>query len=139
MIIVDTNVISEPLRAAGNPAVTAWLDAQAVETLFLTSVNLAELLSGTSIMPEGKRKDSIATGLIELLDGVFGARILPFDAEAAKAYAELNAKAQSQGRAISFADGQIAAIAKVHGFIVATRDTTPFEAAGVKVINPWVE
>jgi len=46
-------------------------------------------------------------------------------------------RARLRGRTIEMADGQIAAIAAVHGFAVATRDMGPFEAAGVAVINPW--
>jgi len=139
MIIVDTNVISEPLRVSGDPAVALWLDKQAIETLFITSVNLAELFSGIAKLPDGKRREKIANALDELLNDVFGPRILPFDAEAAKAYASLSSEAQRKGIAVSFADGQIAAIAKVRGFMVATRDASPFMAAGVTVINPWVE
>ena len=68
---------------------------------------------------------------------LFGPRILPFDQEAASIYAKLFVRARAAGHAITFADGQIAAIAAAHGFIVATRDTVPFAAAGVPVIDPW--
>ncbi len=68
---------------------------------------------------------------------LFGARILPFDRPAAQTYAPLIVRARVTGHAIAVADGQIASIAASHGFIVATRDTAPFEAAGLPVINPW--
>ena len=137
MIIVDTNVVSEPMKAGADPAVAAWLDRQAAETLYLTAVNLAELLVGVETLPAGRRKSGLRAGLAELVTSLFGPRILPFDAEAAKTYATLVARARSAGHVIAVADGQIAAIAATHGFMVATRDVAPFEAAGVKVIDPW--
>jgi predicted nucleic acid-binding protein len=139
MILLDTNVISEPMRANGNPAVRAWLDRQVAETLYLTATSLSELLVGIEILPEGKRKEGLAAALSGLLDVLFGSRILPFDRTAAITYAPLFSRARASGRPISVADGQIAAIAAVHGFAVATRDTAPFIAAGVPVINPWEE
>ena len=137
MIILDTNVISEPMKASGNPAVQNWLDRQSAETLYLTSTSLAELLVGIEVLQDGKRKAGLGAALSKLLPKLFGSRILPFDANAAQAYAPLIARAHVNGRSISVGDGQIAAIAKVHGYIVATHDTEPFIAAGVAVINPW--
>lgn len=139
MIVLDTNVVSEPMRPNGNAAVRAWLDRQVAETLYLTATSLSELLVGIEILPDGKRKEGLDTALSELLDMLFGSRILPFDRMAAIAYAPLVGRARAGGRPISVADGQIAAIAAVHGFTVATRDTAPFVAAGVPVINPWEE
>jgi hypothetical protein len=137
MIIVDTNVVSEPMRANGDPAVRAWLDRQVAESLYLTATILSELLLGIEILPHGKRKEGLAATFAELVDALFESRILPFDQQAAKVYAPLVGRARADGRAISVSDGQIAAIAIVHGFAVATRDTAPFEAAGVAVIDPW--
>lgn len=137
MILLDTNVVSEPLRHAGNPAVLKWLDAQAVETLYLSTIGLAEMLFGIAALPEGKRRSDLRTRLDRDVIPLFDGRILSFDRRAAEAYAELRAKARLDGRAIPQTDGYIAAMAVAHGFIVATRDVTPFEAAGVRVINPW--
>ena len=137
MIVLDTNVVSEPMRRNGNPAVGAWLDRQVAETLYLTAPSLSELLVGIAILPKGKRKAVLDASLSELLHILFGSRILPFDQTAALAYAPLVNRARAKGRPISVADGQIAAIAAVHGFTVATRDTAPFIAAGVPVTNPW--
>lgn len=139
MIILDTNVVSEPMRPAGIPAVLDWLDRQAASTLFLTATSLSELMLGVEILPAGRQREELRAGLAELLDTLFANRILPFDAPAAHAFARLVAQARSAGRAISVADGQIAAIAAVHGFRVATRDRATFEAAGVPVIDPWTE
>ena len=137
MIILDTNVVSEPMRRNANPAVQTWLDQQAAETLYLTSASLSELLVGIEILPNSKRKKGLAAALSELLVMLFGGRILAFDQRAAMAYAPLIARGRSRGQIISVADGQIAAIASVHGFGVATRDTAPFVGAGIPVINPW--
>lgn len=139
MIVLDTNVVSEPMRPNGNLAVRAWLDRQVAETLYLTATSLSELLVGIEILPDGKRKEGLDTALSDLLDMLFGSRILPFDRTAAIKYAPLVSRARASGRPISVADGQIAAIAAVHGFTVATRDTAPFIAAGVPVTNPWEE
>ncbi|MGD0762785.1 MAG: type II toxin-antitoxin system VapC family toxin [Roseiarcus sp.] len=137
MIILDTNVVSEPMKVNADPAVAAWLDRQAAETLYLTAVSLAELLVGVETMPAGKRREGVGAALGELLSRLFGARILPFDENAARAYATLVARARANGCALSAADAEIAAIATVKGFTVATRDTAPFVAAGVPIVDPW--
>jgi predicted nucleic acid-binding protein len=136
MILLDTNVVSEAMRPSPEPVVRGWLNNQAAESLYLSSVTLAELLFGIACMPSGRRKDAFASTLGDLLE-LFGPRILPFDTEAARIYAELRARARASGRAIGPADGYIAAIAAAHSLIVATRDTGPFAAAGLPVINPW--
>ncbi|QEL23477.1 type II toxin-antitoxin system VapC family toxin [Bosea sp. F3-2] len=137
MIVLDTNVISEPLRPAGEPAVLAWLDQQNIETLFLTTISLAELRYGVAALPDGRRKEGLGAALERRIIVLFGPRILPFDSDAADAYALIRTRAKAAGRAIGAADGYIAATAAAHGFTVATRDTGPFEAAGLPVINPW--
>jgi predicted nucleic acid-binding protein len=136
MIVLDTNVISEAMKPEPNPAVRAWLNDQAAETLYLSSVTLAELLFGIAALPAGKRKDMLAQAIDGLM-GLFRDRVLPFDADAARHYAELAVAARSAGRGFPTPDGYIAAIAASRGFIVASRDTAPYEAAGVVVINPW--
>ncbi len=137
MIILDTNVLSEPMKPNSKPVVQAWLDRQTAETLYLTATSLSELLVGIEILPDGKRKDGLDIALKALMAELFGSRILSFNQQAALAYAPLISRARSSGCLISVADGQIAAIAIVHGFTIATRDVAPFIAAGVPVINPW--
>ncbi len=139
MIILDTNVVSEPMKSNGDPAVQAWLDRQTAETLYLTATSLSELLVGVEMLPAGKRKEGLDGALSELLTRLFESRVLTFDQQAAIAYAPLVSHARAGGRLIAVADGQIAAIAAVHGFTVATRDTAPFVATRVPVINPWEE
>ena len=136
MIVLDTNVISETVKPERDPGVQAWLDAQSPETLYLTSITVAEMLFGLRIMPVGKRKDALAqatNGLMKL----FGNRVLAFDANAARHYAELAALAKAAGKGFPKPDAYIAAIAFSRGFMVATRDVGPFQAAGLSVINPW--
>ena len=136
MIVLDTNVVSEAVKSQRHPAVQVWLDAQAAETLYLTSITVAELLFGVRTMPAGKRKNALAQTLDGLM-GLFADRVLAFDTTAAKHYAELAAMAQAAGKGFPMPDAYIAAIAFTHGFTVATRDVSPFKAAGLTVINPW--
>ena len=137
MTILDTNVISETMKPQIFPAVQAWLDEQDKESIFLTATSLAELRLGIEILAPRRRKIFL-TGILEkILSDFFADRVLPFDAEAATAYALILSRARSRGITIAAADGQIAAISAVHGFTIATRDTTPFLAAGLAVINPW--
>jgi len=136
VIILDTNVVSEAMKPSADSAVTAWLDAQLADTLYLSAITLAELLFGISSLPTGRRKDLLNALLDDLL-AAFEDRVLPFNNAAARAYADLAAKARAAGRGLPIPDGYIAAIAVAHGFAVATRDAAPFEAAGVTVINPW--
>jgi predicted nucleic acid-binding protein len=137
MIILDANVISEPLKPRADPVVIRWLDAQEPETLYLTAVTLAEILIGIALLPAGKRKRGMELAAQSLQVKLFARRFLAFDREAAIAFALLGSRAAAKGYPISVASCQIAAIAAVHGFAVATRDTAPFRAAGVPVINPW--
>ncbi|MBY0574530.1 MAG: type II toxin-antitoxin system VapC family toxin [Undibacterium sp.] len=137
MILIDTNVISEPLRANGDANVLAWIDAQNIETLYLSTISLAELRFGIAALPDGKRRDTLRLSLEQRVLPLFEGRILSFDDPASQSYATLRSRARVAGQAIAPADGYIAAIAATHGFAVATRDTSPFEAAGLTVINPW--
>ncbi|KJV40232.1 type II toxin-antitoxin system VapC family toxin [Brevundimonas sp. KM4] len=136
MILLDTNVVSEAMKPTPDEAVRAWLDEQAAETLFLSSVTIAEMMFGIGALPEGKRKER----LTEALDGameLFADRVLPFDVDAARRYADLAVKARTAGKGFPTPDGYIAAIAAAKGFTVATRDNSAFEAANVTVIDPW--
>jgi len=137
MILLDTNVMSEPLRHTPEPRVIKWIDAQAMETLFLSAVTVAELRAGIALLPAGKRRAGLQENLEKRVLPLFAGRVRPFDLVCTQAYAELMVKARSSGFPIATADCCIAAIAAVNGFTVATRDTSAFEAAGVAAINPW--
>ena len=137
MILRDTNVVSEPLRPAPDARVIEWIDAQPVETIFLSAITVAELRAGVALLPAGKRRSGLQQSLEKRVLPLFAGRVLPFDLACTKAYAELMAKARAAGFAIATADGYIAAIAIANGLAVATRDAGPFQAAGAAVINPW--
>jgi predicted nucleic acid-binding protein len=138
MIIFDTNVVSEVMKPVPHPAVKSWINRQNLETLYLTSVTQAEILYGIAVLPPGKRKDGL-TGMFDGLLQHFAGRILPFDSEAAHRYARMAATARAAGQAFPAQDGYIAAIAASKNFMIATRDTAPFEAGGIRIINPWME
>ena len=116
MIILDTNVVSEAMKPEPNPVVRAWLNDQAAETLYLSSVTLAELLFGIAALPSGKRKEMLALTL-EGLMGLFKDRVLPFDVEAARHYADLAVVAKVSVRGFPTPDGYIAAIAASRGWL----------------------
>jgi toxin FitB len=137
MILLDTNVVSEPLRPVPDARVIEWIDAQSLETLFLSAVTVAELRAGVALLPAGKRRAGLQENLETRVLPLFAGRVLPLDLGCTQAYAKLMAKARASGLAIASADGYIAAIAVANGLAVATRDTSPFKAADVALINPW--
>ncbi|MGH3635844.1 type II toxin-antitoxin system VapC family toxin [Mycobacterium sp.] len=136
MILVDTNVISEPLRKTPDRRVVEWLDAQPIETLYLSAITVAELRFGVASLPTGKCRHRLHENFETRVLPLFAGRILAFDLPASQAYADLMSRARAEGTAIA-ADGYIAATAAANKMAVATRDTAAFEAAAVSVINPW--
>ncbi len=137
MILVDTNVVSEPFRSVPEPRVADWLNAQALETLYLSTISVAELRFAVRALPNGRRRDRLHEDLEQQVLPMFAGRVLAFDLAASQAYADLMVKARFAGRASSVSDGYIAAIAVANAMIVATRDTAPFEAAGLRIVDPW--
>ncbi|MGV7187100.1 type II toxin-antitoxin system VapC family toxin [Xanthomonas axonopodis] len=137
MILLDTNVISELWRPQPNPQVVAWIDAQAVETLFLSVVTVAELRFGIAVMPKGRKRSTLHARLEGEVLPLFDGRLLAFDLDASHAFAALASKARTAGLTLGRADAYIAATAVAQGLTVATRDTAPFEAMALDVINPW--
>ncbi|MDR1189146.1 MAG: type II toxin-antitoxin system VapC family toxin [Bifidobacteriaceae bacterium] len=136
MIVLDTNVVSEMMRSRPDPAVERWTAGQDFETLRLSAVTIAEVAFGIARLASGRRRDRLTEKLDETV-AMFEGRILPFDTETARLYGTLAARAQKAGRTLPVADGYIAATAALTGFAVATRDTEPFEAVGLAVIDPW--
>jgi len=139
LILLDTNVVSETMRPQPDARLVRWLDSQLVETLHLSAVSLAELLLGIAVLPDGRRKAGLAEALTHQTRLLFEGRILPFDAAAAASYGALVARARAAGTAVGMADAQIAAIADSRGLAVASRDTGPFVATDVPVVDPWAE
>ena len=137
MIVLDTNVLSELMRPAPSPKVLAWLDAQTPDTLWLTSVSVAELLFGIARQPDGARKQAFAPAALGMLEEDFTNRVLNFDLEAASILANLAAASERADRPMGLADGQIAAICLAHNASLATRNVGDFAQLGLQLINPW--
>ena len=136
MIVLDTNVLAEPLRLSPALKCISWLNEQAAETLYITTITYAELWAGILRLPEGKRKKELATRIASVLD-LFKQRTLSFDVSAAQQLGPIVARTLKAGRAAQAPDAYIAACAAAHGFAIATRNTKHFEHAGVAVVNPW--
>ena len=139
MVVIDTNVVSELMRLAPEPAVMAWFSRQDSADLYLTAVSEAELRAGAAILPSGRRRDRLAAEVDAVVREDFAGRVLPFDSAAARAYAAIAASRRSAGRPILEADCQIAAIARARDAAVATRNGADFEHCGIAVIDPWVD
>lgn len=137
MILLDANVLSEPLKSPHSNAVVAWLDAQDPNVLCTSSLVLAELLSGIAIKPDGRRKDQLAVDVRRALAEQIGTRVFDFDSAAAESYADIARETRLSGQTLPLADALTAAIARSRGFAVATRNIRHFEPAGVTTINPW--
>ena len=137
MVVLDTNVVSELMRAAPDPGVLSWLDDLPTRDLFVTAVTEAELRTGIAYLPEGARRRSLADAVARTLGVLFAGRILPFDSGAARAYADIAASRRAAGRPISHTDCQIAATAVSRGMAVATRNVRDFSGTGVEVLDPW--
>ncbi|MGA9623264.1 MAG: type II toxin-antitoxin system VapC family toxin [Bryobacteraceae bacterium] len=139
MIVLDTNVLSEALRPLPSDIVLRWLAAQQPSSVFTTSVTEAEVLYGVETLPAGKRRLRLLAAVEKMFAEEFAGRILPFDEDAARAFAKIVATRDTAGRPISQFDAMIAAIARSHRAAVATRNTADFQGCGIDVINPWVE
>lgn len=137
MILLDTNVVSELMRPSPDPAVETWVAEQAAASLFLSAISEAELRYGVAMMPPSKRREAIAAEIEGILTEDFAGRVLPFDSEAARAYAAIAADRRAAGRPTSQSDCQIAAIARARGAVVATRNVGDFEGCGIGLIDPW--
>jgi toxin FitB len=137
MILLDTNVISELMKAIPNSTVEAWLSRQPTESLFITAITEAELRYGAALLAPGRRRKSLTAAVEAMLAEDFTGRILPFDSSAAVAYAVVAAERRQAGRPMAQFDAQIAAIAKSRGTALATRNTPDFEDCGINLINPW--
>jgi toxin FitB len=137
MFVLDTNILSAMMSTRVVPEVAEWIAGQPVGLLFTTSISQAEILSGIAIMPESRRRSGLeaAAGAMFLED--FEGRVLPFDMNAAVAYADIFAARRRAGRPTATVDLLIASVARSHHASVVTRDVSGFEGCGLRVINPW--
>lgn len=136
MIVLDTNVVSEPLKSQPSLKVMEWLDRQAAETLFITAISRTELRFGVLKLPDSKRKNALAAHIERVLN-LFEDRTLSFDSAAADQLAVIAARCEMIGKRAVAPEAYIAACAAAHGFAVATRNLSHFEHTGMRVINPW--
>lgn len=136
--LVDTNVLSELLRAAPAPAVLAWFAGQPAQTLHVNAVTQAEMMLGVRLLPAGKRRAVLEAAVRAMFDEDFAGRTLPFDSAAVAAYVDIVSQRRRAGRPIAQFDAQIAAIASHHRMCLATRNMADFDDCGVTLVNPWV-
>ncbi|KAF1687312.1 VapC toxin family PIN domain ribonuclease [Pseudoxanthomonas broegbernensis] len=137
MIVLDTNILSELIRAIPEPRVVAWLEAQTMDVLFTTAVSRGEMLYGVCILPAGRHRDALLHEVEAIFSTDMAGRVLPYDSAAAEVHATLAAMRRAQGRPISQSDAMIASIARSRGAMLATRNVRDFEDCGVTVIDPW--
>lgn len=137
--VLDTNVVSELMRPHTAAAVTAWVQARADASLWITSVTQAELWFGARVLRPGQKRQALEEMLNLIFDEDFAGRVWPFDSAAADAYADILSQRRAAGRPMSQFDGQIAAIARVRGAAVATRNVADFEGCGLVLHNPWLD
>lgn len=137
MIVLDTNVLSELMKAAPDEGVVRWLGARPASAHYTTSITQAEILHGIQLMPAGKRRTLLMHAADAVFREDFAGRVLAFGREAAPSYARIAAERRRLGRPISQFDAQIAAIAHVSGASVATRNVDDFADVGLKILNPW--
>ena len=137
MILLDTNVVSEVMRAAPSPAVLAWLNGQDSATLFISTVTIAEIEFGLRVLPDGNRLAGLRDRFEQFLLLAFEGRVRDFDQPAARSYGNIMGGRREIGRPMSVPDGQIAAIARSQGLAVATRNVSDFENCGVTIVNPF--
>lgn len=137
MIILDTNVLSEVMRASPSEIVLRWLAAQERVDVFTNAVTEAEVRYGIELLPAGKRRTTLLAGAERLFGYAFAGRVLPFDQNAARLFAEIAADRRARGRPISQSDAMIAAIARSRSAQLATRNAADFEHCGIGILNPW--
>lgn len=136
MIILDSNVLSELMRTAPAEAVVAWVRDQEPAALCTTAVSVAEIHYGIQRLPGGRRRSRLRQEA-DLVFASFREVILPFDAQAARHYADVVVERERAGTPISGFDAQIAATCRTHRAALATRNVDDFEGLGLELVNPW--
>ncbi len=139
MILLDTNVVSELMRArtVRNPQVSKFVDSRPVDDIFVPSVVMAELRFGVQRLPPGQRRSEVEIDLERFLNAGFATRVLVFDDACAQCYATARATRLQSGRPISVQDALIGGTALAYGATLATRNIADFGGYGLSLINPW--
>lgn len=138
MIVLDTNVISELMRTSPAQPVLIWFSAQTTASLFTTTLTQAEIFYGLGILPAGRRRDDLMNAARPIFERDLAGRVMPFDGDAAMAYASIAASRRASGRPLSQIDGQIAAIVVSRGAQLATRNLQDFDGCGIGLVDPWL-
>ena len=137
MIILDTNVLSELMRPKPAPRVSVWVAKQPTAELFTTSITEAEIFFGIELLIKGKRREGLLGAAEAMFAEDLGGRIVGFESDAARLFSKIAAHRRALGRPISHADAQIAAIARLRGAKLATRNIADFIDCGIDLVNPW--
>jgi predicted nucleic acid-binding protein len=137
MIVLDTNIISEPDKPAPDALVLAWLNRQHEPLLYLTIPTIAELTFGGQRIFVRSGSSKFLERVRQIVEVEFAGRILPFDLRSTDTYGLVRAKREKAGRPISQIDAMIAAICLVHGATLATRNVRDFEGLDLKLVNPF--
>jgi toxin FitB len=137
VIILDTNVVSELIRAAPDPGVRAWVSSRPSTQVATTAITAAELYYGVARLPAGQRRQQLAVAVSALLNDALRGRVVPFDERAARRYADVITVRERVGRPIGVPDAQIAAICRELGAVLSTRNVKDFEETGIELIDPW--
>jgi predicted nucleic acid-binding protein len=137
MIILDTNVISEMMKPSPSHHVVKWFDQQDSTQLFITTITIAEISYGLSVLPKGNRRVVLEDAFNKAIVEAFEHRLLAFDAAPAYRYGAVMGQRKELGRPLSILDGQIASIALTHGSMLATRNVKDFLDCGLDLINPF--
>ena len=140
MTVLDTNVVSEIMAGSPSAAAITWIERRrTADDLFVTTITVAEVLYGVELLAMGKRREKLNSEAEAMFAEDFAGRILGFDEVAARRFAQIASSRRKAGRPIAELDAQIAAIAYVHGAVLATRNTGDFEGCGIRLVNPWVD
>lgn len=137
MILIDTNIISEMMKPVPDTIVMAWIDPQEIAQLFVSTITMAEISYGLNVLPEGHRRHDLEHAFNKAILEAFENRILTFDELAAYNYGKIMSYRKKLGQPMGVPDGQIAAIARTHNAIVATRNIRDFTNCGLQLINPF--
>ena len=138
MILVDTNVVSEVMKVAPSETVVTWLNNQTSSSLFISTITIGEIEYGLRILPAGKRRMRLKERFERFISLAFAQRVLPYDETAARTYGDIMGFRKEIGHPMSIPDGQIAAIAKINGLTISTRNTSDFEDCGIELVDPFL-
>lgn len=137
MILLDTNVVSEVMKASPAAAVLAWLNAHDSDRLYVSAITVGEIAYGLRVLPDGRRRSALAERFGRFIARGFDQRVLVYDEPAARVYGDVMGERRERGCPMAVPDGQIAAIARSNHLAVATRNAVDFEHCGVDVVNPF--